>query len=275
MLSDNRALISKPNRNRVEGCCVCEWPLAAFCFSWLLLSLPEFRLCMARCIIPSRPRRAPRGHPAELSASVTAVPATNLPWATWGPTTTSTTCLGVIRRCSSTTPWSRDDASRSTRSSFTPCGCAADTKTSAKNTSCTRYQSIKRVRTEAIARPRSRRLSDRWKTHRPWLWARDRSIWWADQRRRRRYHRHRRRLQYRLRGRPGKSTRPNTPTKMSLSPFFRRETLRCLSLRFVNYSSPTIRNPRIWWRRSRTLPRTSFSGAVSRSILLQSACTVE
>lgn len=58
---------------------ICECPLAAFCFSWLLLSLPEFRLCMARCISPSRPRRAPRGHPAELSASATAVPVTSRP----------------------------------------------------------------------------------------------------------------------------------------------------------------------------------------------------
>lgn len=230
---------------------------------------------MARCIIPSRPRRAPRGHPAELSASATAVPATNLLWATWGPTTTSTTCPGVILRCSSTTPWSRDDASRSTRSSFTPYGCAVDTRTSARSTSCTRYRSIKRVRTEAIARPRSRRLFDRWRIRRPWLWARDRSIWWADRRRRRRYHRHRRRHQYQRRGCPRRSIRPNTPTKMSLSPFFRRETLRCLSLRFVNYSSSTIRKPRIWWRCSRTLPRTSFSGAISRSILLQSARIVE
>lgn len=191
---------------------------------------------MARCIIPSRPRRAPRGHPAELSASATVVPATNRPWATWDLTTMFTTCPGAIRRCSSTTPWSRDDASRSTRSNFILCDCAAGTRTSARNTSCTRYRSIGRVRTEATAQPRSRRLSDRWRTHRPWHWVRDRSTWWADRRRRRRYHRHRPRRQYQRLGRPGRSIRPNTPIKMSLSPFFRRETLRCLSLRFVNYS---------------------------------------
>jgi len=148
-------------------------------------------------------------------------------------------CPEAIRRCSSTIPWNRDGASRSsTRSSSTLCGSAAATRTSAGNTSCTPYRSIRRARTdEPIARPQSRRSCARWRTcpRSPWAKRRHRRAWRADRRHRRRYHRRRRRRRYQRRGHREKPTRPNTPTKMSLLPFFHRKTLRCLSLRFVDY----------------------------------------